>query len=123
MELSTYFKSIVDLDEQAIVICNTEHTVIYMNPAAQKRYEKRGNLVGKSLLDCHNERSRMIVNSNLERMKSDVTVNKIFEVHSEKNGANNDVFFVAIRDENGTLIGYYEKFEDRNLYTENTTQH
>jgi DUF438 domain-containing protein len=118
MELNVYFKSIVDLDEQAIVICNTAHEIIYMNPAALKRYEKRGNLIGQSLLDCHNQRSRDIINSNLERMKNDSSVNKIFEVHSTKNGANNDVFMVALRDENGALIGYYEKFEDKNLYTE-----
>lgn len=116
--LGAYFKGIIDLDTQAVVICNTRHEIIYMNPAAVKRYEKRGGaaLIGKSLLDCHSPRSREIIIGNLERMKNDVSVNKIFETHSTKNGCNNDVYFCAIRDENGTLIGYYEKFEDKTLY-------
>ena len=34
--LSPYFKSIVDQDRLSIVICDLEHTIIYMNPAASK---------------------------------------------------------------------------------------
>ena len=56
MELSSYFKSIVEQDNSAIVICNLEHEIIYMNPAAIARYEKRGRakLSGSNLLNCHN---------------------------------------------------------------------
>ena len=54
--LSPYFKSIVDQDRLSIVICDLEHTIIYMNPAAIKDYHKYGGavLIGKSLLNCHN---------------------------------------------------------------------
>ena len=38
MELGAYFKSIVEQDQAPVVICDTEHTVIYMNPAAMERY-------------------------------------------------------------------------------------
>lgn len=118
MELNQYFKSIIDLDMQPIVICNLQHEILYMNPTAVKRYEKSGGekLIGRSLLDCHNPHSREIISSNIERMKSDITVNRIFELHSTRNGGNNDVYTAAIRDENGELIGYYEKFEDKDLY-------
>ena len=49
--LSPYFKSIVDQDRLSIVICDLEHTIIYMNPAAIKDYHKYGGaaLIGKSL--------------------------------------------------------------------------
>lgn len=116
--LNPYFKGIIDIDEKAIVICNTEHTIIYMNPAAVKQYQKRGgaDLIGKSLLDCHSERSREIIKRNLEMMKNDETVNKIFETHSSDPNKNDDIYFVAIRDESKNLIGYYEKFEDKNLH-------
>ena len=40
--LTQYFKSIVDQDRCAVVICNTAHEIIYMNPAAAERYAKRG---------------------------------------------------------------------------------
>ena len=34
MELNAYFKSLVDQDRAEVVICDLEHTIIYMNPAA-----------------------------------------------------------------------------------------
>ena len=52
-----YFKSIIDQDRCAVVICNLDHRIIYMNPAAVINYEKYGGeaLVGQNLLNCHNE--------------------------------------------------------------------
>ena len=38
MELNAYFKSLVDQDRAAVVICDLEHTIIYMNPAAIASY-------------------------------------------------------------------------------------
>ena len=56
----SFYKSIVDQDRASIVICNLNHEIIYMNPAAVISYAKRGGdkLVGRSLLDCHNPESR-----------------------------------------------------------------
>lgn len=53
------FKSIIDMDIAPIVVCSLEHKIIYMNPAAAKAIKKSGGygLVGKSLLDCHNNDS------------------------------------------------------------------
>ena len=34
MELGAYFKSIIDQDRAAVVICSLDHKIIYMNPAA-----------------------------------------------------------------------------------------
>ena len=42
--LSPYFKSIVDQDRLSIVICDLEHTIIYMNPAAIEDYHKYGGV-------------------------------------------------------------------------------
>lgn len=120
MNLNVYFKGIVDQDEQPVVICNIQHEIIYMNAAAVKRYENAGGagLIGKSLLECHNPRSVEIIRRNIDMMSRDKSVNKIFEVHSTRHGGNNDVYTVAVRDESGALIGYYEKFEDKNLYSD-----
>lgn len=119
--LTPYFKGIIDIDEKAIVICNLEHEIIYMNPAAVKQYQKRGgaDLIGKSIFDCHNPHSQELIKKNVQAMKEDKSLNKIFEFHKTRDGANDDVYCAAIRDENGELIGYYERFEDKNLYSEN----
>ena len=42
MELTTYFWSVLQQDRAAVVICNLQHEIIYMNPAAVQRYAKSG---------------------------------------------------------------------------------
>lgn len=118
MELSKYFQSIIEQDRCAIVICNLEHKIIYMNPAAESRYVKSGGaeLVGKSLLNCHNAQSRRQIEKVISWFKESREHNIIYTFHNEKE--NKDVYMVALRDEDGTLIGYYEKHEYRNTEKE-----
>ena len=39
-DCSVYFKSLVEQDNTAIVICDLNHTIIYMNPSAILNYKK-----------------------------------------------------------------------------------
>lgn len=114
MDLSNYFKSIIDQDRCAVVICDLAHTIIYMNPTAVTRYEKYGgeSLLGKSLLDCHNENSRDMIKRTVEWFAADRSNNIIYTYHNEKE--NKDAYMVALRDADDRLIGYYEKHEYRN---------
>lgn len=111
MDFFTYFKSVIDQDRAPIVICNLQHEIIYMNNAAKERYKKYGDIVGKSLLDCHNQRSCEMIRRVLEWFGKDASHNIMFTFRNEKE--NKDVYMVALRDENGDLIGYYEKHEYR----------
>ncbi len=112
---NNYFKSVIDADEAPVVICDLSHTVVYMNPTAVKRYEKRGGaaLIGRSLMGCHNADS----NSKIERViawfKKDPANNKVYTFRNEKE--NKDVYMIALRNDDGELIGYYEKHEYRNI--------
>ena len=117
MELSNYFKSIVEQDRCAVVICNTKHEIIYMNPAAIARYGKSGGekLIGTSLLNCHNKKSNEMIEKTVEWFKKNTDNNIVYTYRNEKE--NKDVYMVALRDDDGTLIGYYEKHEYRNLET------
>lgn len=49
MNLTPYFKSIIDQDVASVVICNLKHEIIYMNPKAVESYHKWGGeaLLGK----------------------------------------------------------------------------
>lgn len=118
MELNQFFKSIIDQDRCAVVICNLDHEIIYMNPAAAARYARRGGarLVGRSLLDCHNEKSGEVIRKVVAWFEESTDHNIIYTSHNKKE--NKDVYMVALRDEDGTLIGYYEKHEYRNAETE-----
>ena len=118
MDLLPYFRSIMEQDRCAVVICNLEHEIIYMNPAAVERYAKRGGakLVGQSLLDCHNERSNEMIKKVVAWFLESADHNRIYTFYNEKE--NKDVYMVALRDEDGTLIGYYEKHEYRDHETD-----
>ncbi len=41
-DLNEIYKSVLDSDNAAVVICDLEHIIIYMNPTAIVRYEKWG---------------------------------------------------------------------------------
>jgi PAS domain-containing protein len=122
MELNSYFKSIVEQDRCAVVICDLNHTMIYMNPAAIKNYQKRGGeaLIGQSLFDCHNSKSNELIVKIVEWFKESKEHNIIYTSYNE--AKNRDVYVVALRDENQELIGYYEKHEFRNRETEKPYQ-
>lgn len=117
MELSKYFKSIMEQDRCAVVICNLEDEIIYMNPSAVARYAKWGGqaLIGKSIFDCHNPKSAEMIKKIVLWFAKSRDNNILYTTHNEKE--NKDVYMVALRDEDGTLIGYYEKHEYRNLET------
>lgn len=116
-ELAVYFKSIVEQDLCSVVICNLQHEIIYMNPAAMERYAKHGgaDLVGKSLLTCHNPHSNAMIQKVVDWFSESVEHNRIFTFYNEKE--NKDVYMVALRDGQGMLIGYYEKHEYRSRET------
>ena len=117
MDLTPFFKSVLDQDRAAVVLCDLEHTIIYMNPAAGERYAKYGGmaLVGQSLLDCHNPQSNEMIGRVVAWFAQSPDHNLIYTFRNEKE--NKDVYMVALRDEAGRLIGYYEKHEYRNVET------
>lgn len=114
MNINVFLKSVIDTDNAPIVICDLNHIIVYMNPCAVKNYEKHGgaSLLGKSIFDCHNLRSKELIEKVVEWFLSDISNNKVFTFHNEKQ--NKDVYIIALRDENKKLIGYYEKHEFRN---------
>ena len=116
-DINEIYKSVLEADRAAVVICDLEHTIIYMNPVAIERYAKWGgkDLMGKSLLNCHNEKSREMILKVLEWFKASKDNNIVYTFFNQKE--NKDVYMVALRNEEGNLIGYYEKHEYRNRET------
>lgn len=112
-DLFMIFKAIIDEDKCPIVVCDTKHTIIYMNPSSIEKYHK--NLVGSSIFDCHNQSSNQLIEKVVNWFKESPSHNRIFTFRSDEQ--NKDVYMVALRDENKNLIGYYEKHEYRNADT------
>ncbi len=108
------FQSVLDQDRAAVVLCDCSHKIVYMNAAAIQRYERFGGaaLLGCSLLDCHNPTSCQYIEKVLAWFEESRAHNMIYT--SRNDAENKDVYMVALRDEEGKLIGYYEKHEYRN---------
>ena len=106
------FKSIIDQDKQSVVICNLDHVVVYMNPAATESYSKHGgeSLVGQNIFDCHNSDSVNKIKQVVDWFKADPQHNLVYTFFNKKK--NYDVYMIALRD-GDELIGYYEKHEPR----------
>ncbi len=116
-DINEIYKSVLESDRAAVVICDLEHTIIYMNPVAAERYAKWGGkaLVGKSLLDCHSGKSCEMIRKVVDWFKVSRDNNIVYTFFNEKE--NKDVYMVALRNDDGNLIGYYEKHEYRNRET------
>lgn len=117
MDLTPFFLSVLEQDSAPIVLCDRNHTIVYLNPEAARRYAKRGgyDLVGKNLLACHNEESRAAIVRVLSWFEENPLHNRVFTFHSDKE--NKDVYMIALRGADGKLIGYYEKHAFRNPET------
>ena len=115
--LNAYFKSVIDQDTASVVLCDLNHTIVYMNPAAIRNYAKHGGaaLIGRSLLHCHNAHSNSRIQEVVDWFAASPEHNIIYTYHNEKQ--NTDVYMVALRDADGTLIGYYEKHAYRSPET------
>lgn len=111
------FKAVMDQDRSPVVICDLNHTVLYMNAVAISRYAADGGakLIGKSVMDCHPPYAQKAIVRVLEWFHKSPDNNIVYTFRNNKE--NKDVYMVALRNEAGELIGYYEKHEYRNNET------
>ena len=107
--MNRYFKSLIEQDSADVVICDLNHRIIYMNPAALAQHGK--DLTGECLFDCHGPRAVEAIKRVTQWFLADPAHNRVHTFFDAKE--NRDVYMIALRDETDKLIGYYEKFEYR----------
>jgi DUF438 domain-containing protein len=98
-------RAFLDSLEYPFVFVDTDHVIRYMNKAAVERYKGRPAEVGRSIFDCHNENSNRIILDVFSRLENGEEEVIIADTEEHR------VYMRAIRAEDGTLIGYYERFE------------
>ena len=113
MKLYKLFKSILDQDTAPVVVCDIDDIIVYMNPSATAHYHK--DLTGKSIKDCHPPKANEQIDKVVAWFRESKDNNIIYTYRNDEE--NKDVYMVALRDDDGTLIGYYEKHEYRNNET------
>ncbi len=91
--------------KDAFVFVDTEHVIQYMNSAAVLRYKEGESLLGRSIFSCHNSASKDMMIEIFEKMKSGLEEEIITDNEKHR------ICMRAVRDHNGNLLGYYERFE------------
>ena len=84
----------------AVTVCDNDGIVLYMNDKAKETFARHGDMIGKSLIPCHNERSRAIIADLLASGGSN-------SYTIEKNGVRKMIYQTAWK-ENGKVAGLVE---------------
>ena len=102
---ATLMANILDSLKDPFVFVDTDHVIRYMNKTAIRPYEEGLNLIGCSVFDCHNETSQNVIRD----------VFAAFQVGEDErlitDNEKHRIYMRAIRNEDGQLLGYYERYE------------
>jgi PAS domain-containing protein len=98
-------EGILDSLKDPLLFADTGHQILYMNKAAVAHYEEGEALLGRSLLSCHNERSRELIAAIMEEMRAGLDERLITDDEKHR------IFMRAVRSPEGALLGYYERYE------------
>jgi PAS domain-containing protein len=101
-----FLSAILDSLTAPVLVADTGHVTRYMNAAAIAFYDGGSDLIGRSLLECHNEESRQMMSRILTSMQEAGVDEACI---SEKPGSK--VFMRAVRDRGGSVIGYFERYQ------------
>jgi PAS domain-containing protein len=103
---ATLMAAILDSLMDPVLFADTEHVTRYMNKAAIAHYEEGESLIGRSLLECHNERSQQMMIEILAAMQTEGLEERLITDNEEER-----IFMRAVRDPDGEVLGYYERYE------------
>ena len=109
MEQEKLFSYILDSYPYPILFTDTDHIIRYLNKNARYFYYQErgyGDLIGKSIFECHNEKSREKIIAAVEKLK-----NHGVEPFLGVDVKNRRIYIQPVRNENGEMIGYIERFE------------
>ncbi|HEZ7989692.1 MAG TPA: PAS domain-containing protein [Ruminococcus sp.] len=109
MEIDKYLRAFVETDMNQIVICDTNHIIVYMNKVAIEKFSDLGgaDLIGKSLMQYLSVETQSRIEAIVSWFSESPDNNWVYTYRNE--ASQTDMYAVALRDENGNLIGYYEK--------------
>jgi len=96
---------LLDSWSKPVVFVDTTHHIRYMNVPAGRHYSKWGDVIGKSIFDCHKSTSREVIEAAYQDLVDGRK--EVLIVSSRKHR----VYMRAVRDIDGTLIGYYERYD------------
>ena len=102
---NSFYQSLLNSVKDPILFTDTNHIVQYMNKAAIEHYEEGKNLLQSNLLKCHNEESQKMMVDIFAEMQNGLEEKLITDNEKHR------IFMRAVRDEEGNLLGYFERYE------------
>ncbi len=97
--------AILDSLKDPLLFADTDHVTRYMNRAAVEYYDEGQELIGRSLLECHNERSQEMMVDILAAMHAGEEERLITDNEEHR------IYMRAVRDQDGRVLGYFERYE------------
>jgi DUF438 domain-containing protein len=104
---SAVLTAILDSLKDPVVLADTGHTVCYMNKAAEAHYEEGRMLLGRSVMACHNAASNAVIREVFAALENGEDERLITDSPERR------IYMRAVRDADGKLIGYYERYEPK----------
>lgn len=101
----TFLLSLLNSIKDPILFADTNHIVKYMNKAAIEHYSESEKLLQSNLLECYNQESQKIMIEILAEMQNGLEEKLITDNDKHR------IFMRAVRDDKGTLLGYFERCE------------
>jgi len=102
---ATLMGAILDSLKDPLLFADTDHVTRYMNQAAVEYYDEGRELIGRSLLECHNDRSQQMMVEILAAMHAGEEERLITDNKKHR------IYMRAVRDQDGRVLGYYERYE------------
>jgi len=102
---ATLMAALLDSLKDPLLLADTDHVIRYMNKSAIEYYDEGESLIGRSVLDCHNEQSQETIVEVLTAMHIGEEERLITDNEEHR------IYMRAVRDADGQLLGYYERYE------------
>jgi len=105
MEPLEMLSIVLDNWHKPLIYVDCNHIICYLNKPAKKKYAKYGDVIGKCLLDCHNENSCRLIQEGFARLQTGTEEVLLSDT------AKSRYYIHAVRDEEGHLLGYYDRYD------------
>jgi DUF438 domain-containing protein len=105
MNAST-LSAMLDSLKDPFLFVDNDHVIRFMNHAAVAHYDEGASLLGQSIMDCHNEESQQMMHDIFAEMQSSDLDERLITDDDRRR-----IYMRAVRDDEGHLLGYYERYE------------
>lgn len=106
MNREELLESLVDSIGQPVVFVDNDHVIRYVSRTAEVHYDvPAGELMGKSIFDCHNPESCRVIREVYTALQDGEEERLITDDYRHR------IWMRAVRSPEGALLGYFERYE------------